>query len=255
MAQTIRVGTGSSIRDIAFLIRRGRGPPIVWLPGFRSDMRSVKATALAAWATARRRPLVRFDYAGHGESGGTFEESGISQWLEDALAVIGHAALERPILVGSSMGGWIALLAARALGARPERAPKGLVLVAPAVDFTEKLLWERFPKGIRRTVMQRGVFHRPSAFGDEAYPITRLLIEDGRRHLLLGKPIATGCPVHILQGMQDPEVPYTHALQLMEHLPGEDASLTLIADGDHRLSRPQDIERLISAVEAMAKGR
>lgn len=253
MTQAISVGQGAAARDIAVLVRDGERPPVVWLPGFRSDMRSTKATALDHWAADRGRALVRFDYAGHGASGGAFEECGISHWLEDTLAVLERFVPERPILVGSSMGGWIALLAARELlRAAPERAPAGLVLIAPAVDFTARLMWARFPENIRRVVEEDGVYHRPSAYDDEPYPITRLLIEDGRRHLLLGGPIATGCPVHILQGMQDPDVPWSHAIELVEHLPGDDVSLTLIKDGDHRLSRPEDLERLTAAIEGIA---
>jgi len=195
---------------------------------------------------------VRFDYSGHGESGGNFEDGTISQWLDDSLAVLeGHVG-GQPILVGSSMGGWLALLATlRLLEAHPERAPAGLVLIAPAVDFTERLMWDRFPEDIRRAVEDHGEYRLPSVYSEEPYLITRRLIEDGRRHLLFGKPIRTGCPVHILQGMQDPDVPWSHALQLMEHLPGDSASLTLINDGDHRLSRPEDLARLVGAIEAM----
>ena len=250
--QRMSVGTGAAAREIAVIVREGQGPPIVWLPGFRSHMRSVKAAALDEWADRNGRALVRFDYSGHSESGGTFETFGISTWLEDALAVITGFTRERPILVGSSMGGWIALLATRALLAGPpDRAPAGLVLIAPAADFTERLMWDRFPEDIRQTILETGVYHRPSAYGDGPYPITAKLIEDGRRHLLLGGPIATGCPVHILQGMQDPDVPYSHALELVEHLPGDNVSLTLVRDGDHRLSRPEDLDRLFRAIEAL----
>ena len=151
------------------------------------------------------------------------------------------------------MGGWISLLATRELlKTAPERAPAGIVLIAPAVDFTERLMWDRFPEAIKRTIEEAGVFHRPSPYSDTPYPITRALIEDGRRHLLFGEPIATGCPVHILQGMKDPDVPWEHALKLVEHLPGDNVSTTLIKDGDHRLSRPEDLDRLIAAIEAIA---
>jgi pimeloyl-ACP methyl ester carboxylesterase len=253
MAQKLTLGEGTAARTLAVLAREGRGPPVVWLPGFRSDMRSTKAEALDGWAASRGRALVRFDYSGHGESGGAFEESTISRWLEDTLAVLDGAVAERPILVGSSMGGWIALLATRELlRSRPERSPAGLVLIAPAVDFTERLMWERFPEAIKRAILEEGVYHRPSVYSDEPYPITRGLIEDGRNHLLFGAPIATGCPVHILQGMQDPDVPWRHALQLVEHLPGDSVALTLVKDGDHRLSRPEDLERLTAAIEAIS---
>ena len=247
MPQSVTVGQDA--RSIAALAREGKGPPVVWLGGFKSDMRATKATALDEWAEQNGRAFVRFDYSGHGESGGAFEEGTISRWLEDALAVIEHHVRERPILVGSSMGGWIGLLTARHLmDKRPDLAPAGLVLIAPAVDMTERLMWSRFPEDLRRSVQETGVYHRPSAYSDDPYPITWKLIEDGRRHLLLDRPIQTGCRVHILQGMEDPDVPWSHALELVEHLPGDSVSLTLIKDGDHRLSRPEDIERILAAV-------
>ncbi|MFL5224128.1 MAG: alpha/beta hydrolase [Microvirga sp.] len=260
MRQFLDLGSGADARRIAVLARPGKGaaagPPVVWLGGFRSDMRSTKAEALDAWADANGRAFVRFDYSGHGESTGAFEESTISRWLEDTLAVLGAFAAAPAILVGSSMGGWLALLAARDLMRRdPARAPAGLVLIAPATDFTERLMWDQFPEDIRRTIETAGLYLRPSLYSDEPYPITRRLIEDGRHHLLLGETIRTGCPVHILQGMQDPDVPWRHALELVEHLPGDSVSLTLIKDGDHRLSRPEDIERLIAAVEGVVPHR
>ncbi len=253
MQHSVTLGAGPDERRIAVLHREGKGPPVVWIGGFKSDMQSTKATVIDAWAEKHGRAFLRFDYSGHGESGGAFEDGTISRWLEDALAVIGGSVTQRPILVGSSMGGWIALLAARRLmETRPEIAPAGIVLIAPAVDMTEKLMWERFPEDLRRRVIEACVYHRPSAYSDDPYPITRALIEDGRRHLLLGDTIATGCPVHILQGMKDEDVPYAHALDVVERLPGDDVSLTLIKDGDHRLSRPEDVERLIRAVEGIA---
>jgi pimeloyl-ACP methyl ester carboxylesterase len=248
--QFLDLGEGAEARRIAVLARPGKGPPVVWLGGFRSDMRATKAEALDAWAAEKGRAFVRFDYSGHGESGGDFRECTISRWLEDALAVLDAFATEPPILVGSSMGGWIALLGTRALLARG-RPPAGLVLIAPAVDFTERLMWDQFPDDIRRAIETEGVFLRPSLYSDEPYPITRALIEDGRKHLLLGQTIRTGCPVHVLQGMQDPDVPWRHALELVEHLPGDSVSMTLVKDGDHRLSRPEDLERLIAAVEGL----
>lgn len=249
MLHSLDLGKGHDARRIAVLVREGAGPPIVWLGGFRSDMRATKAEAIDAFALRTGRAFVRFDYSGHGESGGRFEESGISRWLEDALAVIERFAHERPLLVGSSMGGWIALLAAsrlRELGA--SRAAGALVLIAPAPDFTERLMWDRFPQTIRDEIMATGAYMQASAYSPDPYPITRHLIGDGRKHLLLDGNIETGCPVHILQGMQDPDVPWEHALRLVEHLPSENVSLTLIKDGDHRLSRPQDLERLKRAI-------
>jgi len=253
MQQSVTVGTGPEERRIAVLCREGKGPPVVWVGGFKSDMRATKATAIDSWASAQGRAFLRFDYSGHGETGGDFEQGAISRWLEEALAVMESCLTERPILVGSSMGGWISLLAARHLmEKRPALAPAGIVLIAPATDMTERLMWDRFPEDLRRTMEETGVYYRPSAYSEDPYPITRKLIEDGRRHLLLGKPIQTGCPVHILQGMEDPDVPWHHALELVEHLPGDSVSLTLIKDGDHRLSRDEDLERLIAAIEAIA---
>lgn len=248
----LQVGEGERGRTIAVRARRGSGPPVVWLGGFRSDMRATKALALDDWAREHGRALVRFDYTGHGESGGRFADATISTWLEDAEAVLGAYASERPILVGSSMGGWIACLAARARIARGALPPAGLVLIAPALDFTEVLMWERFAPEIRETLRRDGVWLRPTDYDPEPVPITMALIEDGRRHSLLDANLDLRCPVHILQGMADPDVPYGHALRILERLPEAGTVLTLIKDGDHRLSRPQDIARLLAAVAAMA---
>ncbi len=251
--QFLSVGEGERRREIAVLAQPGKGPAVVWLGGFRSDMRATKAEALAAWAQAKGRCFIRFDYAGHGESGGDFARWTLSDWLEDALAVLAAKVDGPAVLVGSSMGGWLALLAARRLRERsPAQALAGLVLIAPAVDFSEELMWAQMPQAIRETILNDGVWLRPSAYAPEPTPITRALIEDGRSHLLFGRPIETGCPVHILQGMKDPDVPYDQALKLVEHLPHDPVVLTLIKDGDHRLSTPEDIERLIAAVEGIA---
>lgn len=255
MLQFIDVGAGDAARRLAVLARPGDGPAIVWFGGFRSDMRATKAEAIDAWAARSGRAFVRFDYSGHGGSGGTFESGTLSRWLEDALAVLAAFVPGRAILVGSSMGGWLALLAARHLAERSgDRAAAGLILVAPAPDFTERLMWDAFPEEVRAAILREGVYLQPSLYADEPYPVTRGLIEDGRRHLLLdGPPISTGCPVHIIQGMQDPDVPWRLALELVEHLPGESVSLTLVKDGDHRLSRPEDLDRLIAATQAMTE--
>ncbi len=238
-------------RELAYLAQDGAAPAVIWLGGFRSDMRATKAEALAQWAAAGGGALLRFDYTGHGESGGSFEEATISVWLADVLAMIAHAGGEKPIIVGSSMGGWLALLAAQALK-QTGHQPGGLVLIAPAVDFTEALMWQQFSPAIREDIMSKGKWLRASAYAPEPYPITRALIEDGRRHLMLGKPMDPGCPITILQGMQDPDVPWQHAMTIVEHLPAEDVTLTLVKDGDHRLSRESDIALLIRAVAAMA---
>jgi pimeloyl-ACP methyl ester carboxylesterase len=254
MPQSHNVGQGAEARQIAVAVREGKGPPVVWLGGFKSDMQSTKGEYLDAWAAKTGRALLRFDYSGHGQSGGAFEAGTISRWLGETLEVLERFITTRPVLVGSSMGGWIALLAAlRLRNTRPDLAPAGIVLIAPAVDMTERLMWNRFPDEIRRAVEETGVYYRPSAYSpDDPYPITKGLIEDGRNHLLFGQPIRTDCPVHILQGMEDPDVPWQHALELVEHLPGDSVSLTLIKDGDHRLSRPEDLERLIAAIQAIA---
>lgn len=251
-AQFLETGSGTEKRRLAYLQQQGAGPAVIWCGGFRSDMRATKAEALAAWAAESGHAFLRFDYSGHGESGGRFEDATISQWLDDTLAMIDARTDGPVVLVGSSMGGWIALLAARRL--RPGRLA-GLVLLAPAVDFTESLMWAQFPDEVKREITERGVWLRPTPYAPEPYPITRSLIENGRGHLLFGAPIATGCPVHILQGMRDPDVPWQHALKLVEHLAGEEVTLTLINDGDHRLSRDQDIARLVAAVAATVSER
>jgi len=247
----LTVGTGEAARRIAVRVRQGGGPPVVWLGGFRSDMTATKATALDAWASQRGRTLIRFDYAAHGASSGTFTECTISSWLEDAQAVLAAYAAEAPILVGSSMGGWIACLAARDR-ANGGQATAGLVLIAPALDFTEELIWNRLGEAARAMLIRDGILRRPSDYGSEPDPITLNLIDDGRRHCMLGDTVDPACPVHILQGMRDTDVPYTHAPKILGRLPAEDTVLTLIADGDHSLSRPQDIARLIAAVDEIA---
>lgn len=246
---TIEYFTSPEGRRLAFRKSSPRGsrPTFVWLSGFKSDMSGGKAQAVFAWAQETGHGALLFDYSGHGESGGRFEDGTISQWREDALAAI-DAQTDGPlILVGSSMGGWMALLAALA---RPERV-KGLVLIAPAPDFTEKLMWPEFTPQQQAEILQEGFLLRPSDYG-EPYPITRALIEDGRANLILTGLIETGCPVHILQGMEDPDVPWRHALLTAERIARDDVVVTLVKDGDHRLSRPEDIARLEVAVAAMA---
>ncbi|MBE7203043.1 MAG: alpha/beta hydrolase [Parafilimonas terrae] len=241
------VGTGSAARRIAVRVREGSGPPVVWLGGFRSDMTATKATALDAWAAEAGRRLIRFDYAAHGESSGNFTDCTISSWLEDAQAVLNAHVDAPPVLVGSSMGGWIACLAARARAAEGETLA-GLVLIAPALDFTEELIWNRLSEAARAMLVRDRVLRRPSDYAPEPDPITLNLIEDGRGNCLLDGALDPGCPIHILQGMRDTDVPYTHALRILGQLPADGTVLTLIADGDHRLSRTQDIARLVAAV-------
>jgi len=244
------VGTAKAQRRIAVRARPGAGPALLWLGGFKSDMKGIKAVALDQWAREAGRGMIRFDYSGHGESGGDFALGTISRWLEESLAVLDAFGRGPQVVVGSSMGGWLALLLTRELARRRERSAgvAGLVLVAPAVDFTEELMWKRFSLEVRRQIEETGAWERPSAYSTEPYLITRGLIEDGRRHLLLDGMIETGCPVRILQGVQDPDVPWQHALELTARFAQDDVVLTLVKDGDHRLSRPEDIERLLAAV-------
>lgn len=238
------------IRDdgetIAYLRRDGKRPGVLWLGGFRSDMTGTKSQALDRWAETRGRAYLRFDYYGHGASSGEFRDGTITRWRDDALAVLDRLCEGPVVLVGSSMGAWIALLAARA------RLKKvvALLLIAPAVDFTEELIWARMSQEMRRDVMERGEWLRPSVYGEGPYPITRALIEDGRRHLMLDAPIQIDCPVHILQGMQDPDVPWQHAVKLVEKLSGNPV-LTLIKEGDHRLSTSDDLIRITEALDAI----
>jgi pimeloyl-ACP methyl ester carboxylesterase len=254
--QTLTVGKGVAARQIAFLQRgsnkRGASRPgLVWLSGFKSDMVSTKASALDAYCAKEGRALLRFDYSGHGQSSGRFEDAILSDWLEETLALI-RAKSEGPqLLVGSSMGGYLALLAANALWKTDEaRRLAGLVLLAPAVDFTEALIWRNASEEAKREIMEKGAWLRPSAYSTEPYPITRALIEDGRRHLMLGGTIRAHCRVAILQGMQDEDVPFAHAMTLVEHMAGDSVTLTLVKDGDHRLSRDEDVALLLSTIES-----
>jgi pimeloyl-ACP methyl ester carboxylesterase len=245
----IEVGNASSARPIAVRARAGGGPGLFWLGGFNSDMRGTKALALDGWAAGCGRGCVRFDYSGHGESGGAFADGTIGRWLEESIAVFEQFCTGPQVVIGSSMGGWMALLLARELARRGASGASlaGLVLIAPAPDFTEALMWNRFSPEVRQEIESKGVWLRPSPYG-EPYPITRALIEEGRNHLLLGGAIDVGCPVRILQGAQDPDVPWRPAFARAHRLPADDVVLTMIQDGDHRLSRPQDIARILAAV-------
>jgi len=248
----LHIGDGAERRVLAVRARAGAAPGLFWLGGYKSDMKGTKAAALADWAAEASRACVRFDYSGHGESEGAFTDGTIGRWLADSLAVF-DACCEGPqILIGSSMGGWLALLLTRELkrrGYNGAAAIAGMVLIAPAVDFTEELMWKRFTPEIKRELEDNGVWARPSQYSPEPYLVTRRLIEEGRKHLLLGHLIETGCPVRILQGVEDPDVPWRHAVELTSRLASDDVVLTLVKDGDHRLSRPEDIERMIAAVE------
>ena len=248
----LHIGEAAGRRGIAVRAAAGAAPGLFWLGGYKSDMKGTKAVALAEWAARAGRACVRFDYSGHGESEGAFTDGTIGRWLAESLAVFDAFARGPQILIGSSMGGWLALLMARALkrrGRNDAASVAGMVLIAPAVDFTEELMWKRFTPEIKRELEQTGVWARPSQYSPEPYLVTRQLIEDGRNHLLLGGLIETGCPVRILQGVQDPDVPWQHAVALTSRLASDDVVLTLVKDGDHRLSRPEDIERMLQAVK------
>lgn len=217
--------------------------------GFKSDMTGTKALALEAACRAKGRGFIRFDYYAHGASPGDFEQATIGRWKDDTLAVIDEVARGPLVIVGSSMGGWMMLLAALA---RPDRI-KGLVGVAAAPDFTQELMWPELSDEARAALARDGIWRRPSQYSDDPYPITLRLIEEGRDHLVLHRLDALRCPVRLVHGMQDPDVPWRHSLRLLEAIGGSDATLTLIKDGDHRLSAPADIDRLCRSVEALCR--
>jgi pimeloyl-ACP methyl ester carboxylesterase len=277
--QFLDVGAGAETRRIAYLKETGGStdrPGLVWLCGLRSEMTSTKASAVAGWARSQGLACLRFDYSGHGQSEGRFEDGTISRWLEEAEAAFGLTQ-GLQILVGSSMDGYIALLLLRRLMAASGQSATGnrqagqageptadcrlpfaedaariaaLALIAPAWDMTE-LMWNSLPSSARRAIEETGVFLRPSRYGDGPYPITRGLIEDGRRHLIGAAPFDPGRPVHILHGLQDPDVPWEHTLDLAAHLSGDWARVTAVPDGEHRLSRPEDIALLLNIIAGL----
>lgn len=226
----------------------GGAPGVLFCSGFTSDMTGTKATALERFCVAERRAFTRFDYRGHGASSGRFEDGTIGGWAEDALAIVDRLAEGPLIIVGSSMGGWVALLVALA---RPERV-RGLVGIAAAPDFTDDLLLARATPDQRQALAEKGSWMEPSAYGGPPYPVTRTLIEDGRRHLVLRAPVAIRCPVHLLHGMADADVPWRNSLRLAERLESDDVTLELIKGGDHRLSTDRDIRRIWAAVTRLA---
>jgi pimeloyl-ACP methyl ester carboxylesterase len=233
--------------QMAFRRLEGRGPTVLWVGGFRADMSGNKAQALASWAAARRQAFVRFDYFAHGASSGDFTHGTVTRWREDALAAIDELTQGPLILVGSSMGGWLSCLAAMA---RPQRVA-GLVLVAPAPDFTETLMKPSLPPEAIQVLAEQGVWMTLPMGGEGGYPITRALLEDGARWSILPGPVPIRAPVRILQGGRDTAVPWTQVLELANALEGFDVVFSLIKDGEHRLSRPQDLQRLIEAVEEL----
>jgi pimeloyl-ACP methyl ester carboxylesterase len=276
------LSVGADARRIAYLqepaTRPGK-PGLVWLCGLKSEMASTKATAVADWARSQGLASLRFDYSGHGQSDGRFEDGTVSRWLEETEAVFRRLTLGPQVLVGSSMGGYLALLLLRKLLAQERQSAVGrgapgqaaamtadprppiageaariaaLVLIAPAWDMTE-LMWQRLPASARREIEDNGVFLRPSRYGDGPYPITRALIEDGRRHRIASAPLDPGRPVHIIHGLQDPDVPWEHTLDLVAHLAGDWARVEAVPDGEHRLSRPQDIALLLDTIAGLVE--
>lgn len=259
--QFVQVGETAARREIAVLAdavadagKATSASGAFWLSGFKSDMTGLKAKALADHCQARGVSCTRFDYSGHGQSSGAFEEACVSDWLEEALAVFDRFCTAPTVVVGSSMGGWLALLLA--LARRDSGLIKGLLLIAPATDFTEELMWkQRFTDDIREVIEREGRWQQPSTYSDSPYVITRKLIEDGRKHLLLDQSQEMGCPVHILQGQQDPDVPWQHAVRLAQALPLDDVTFSLVPDGDHRLSRAQDLDLMLRAFDQLVAGK
>ncbi len=239
-------GTAIAVRS-----QQGRQPGVAWLGGYNSDMRGTKAEALAGWAAERGNAFLRHDYSGHGESGGAFRDGTISKWLAQSLAVFREFSQGKQVLAASSMGAWIALRMVQELRKEGDDRVVGLVLLAPAPDFTTELLEPALTEPQRVDLREQGYFEIPSEYSEEPFIYTRDLIEDGYANLVMTGPIDTHCPVHILQGLADTDVPPGHALKLASLLPADDVTLSLIPDGDHRLSRPQDLELLLDAVGTM----
>ena len=249
----------AAARRIAYRVEPAgdRDLSLFWLSGFKSDMASTKATELAAFARERGFGCTRFDYSGHGLSSGAFEDGTIGAWLNEAEAVFRNVSCGRQIIVGSSMGGYIALLLLRRLmETSPADAERiaGLVLIAPAWDMTEELMWKQFDFKARRDIEEKGVFQLPSEYG-EPYAITRALIEEGREHLMAKRPFDPARPVVILQGRLDTSVPIGHARALLKLLNGDRVEFVEIPDGEHRLSRPQDLSLLFTKIEEIAAER
>ena len=250
--QFFAVGCGRQQRRIAYLREPGDGagrPGIFWLSGLKSEMTSTKASALAHWARKQGLACLRFDYSGHGQSAGRFEDGTLGDWLAEARTAF---ALTRgpQVVVGSSMGGGIALLLLRELIAQaPQQAErvKALVLIAPAWDLAE-LMWSNLSQGARREITEKGIYLRPSRYGDGPYPITRAFIEEARQHRIGDTPFDPGRPVHILHGLLDPDVPWEHTLDLVAHLSGDWTRVSAVPDGEHRLSRPPDLALLLDII-------
>jgi pimeloyl-ACP methyl ester carboxylesterase len=256
--QFLSVGVDASSRRIAYIADSGtpgKAPGVMWLSGFKSEMTSTKASVLAEWAAERGLPCTRFDYSGHGQSGGRFADGTIGAWLEEALAVFREVTKGPQILIGSSMGGYIALLLLRALMRDfPREAERvtALLLIAPAWDMTERLMWGRFSESTKKELLEKGVYNRPSAYGDGDYAITLRLIEEGRKHLIGDAPFDPGRPIHVLHGLLDPDVPWEHTLDLVAHLSGDRVRVSAVPDGEHRLSRPEDLALMTRVLDELA---
>lgn len=233
---------------IAYHATAGKTPGVIFLGGFMSDMTGTKATALETHCRSTGRAFIRFDYRGHGASSGKFEQGTIGRWRSDALAILDEVAVGPQILVGSSMGGWIALLAALA---RPDRVA-GLVTIAAAPDFTRDLMLPGFSEEERRLLATQGYIEQPTEYGDAPYIITRDLLDEAENHLLLDRPVPLSCPVRLIHGERDRDVPWQTSLRLLERLESEDVTLTLVKNGDHRLSTPGDIDRLCALVDDLS---
>ncbi len=234
---------------IAYHKTDGAAPGVIFLGGFRSDMTGTKAAALEAFCRENGRAFVRFDYFGHGGSDGEFTDGTIGRWAEDAIAVLDEVTDGHQVLVGSSMGGWLMLLTALA---RPGRVA-GLIGIAAAPDFTERLMWDHFPPEAKKALEADGIYFEPSDYDDGPYPITMKLIEEGRKHLLLDTHIAIHCPVRLIHGMKDKDVPWGHVMLMRDQILSDHVTMTLIKDGDHRLSREEDIRLICHITQAMCE--
>lgn len=249
----LEIGQGDRHRRIAYRFDAGASdtsPVVLWLSGFLSDMASTKVVFLSEWTAQRGYAMLRFDYSGHGLSGGDIEQASTGAWLEEAEVMLDLVAERSVILVGSSLGGWISLLLARKLAQRSDARLNGLVLIAPAWDMTEKLMWEKMSDEARNAVLNKGVFYAPSDY-DDPYPITKILIEEGRNHLLAEGGVPVNAPVRILQGMKDSDVPWEHSAALVDLLATDDVDLTLVKNAGHRLSEPADLKRLARTIQAL----